>query len=119
MLAHRGLRVCLLDRSSFPSDTLSTHLIQPCGVEVLERLGLLDQMLAAGAARVGRFTLVSDDVRIEADTDAETFGAPSLCLRRIKLDQLLIEAAAAAGAEVHTGSGVTGGSSGKAAGSPA
>ncbi len=108
MLAHRGLRVCLLDRSSFPSDTLSTHLIQPCGVEVLERLGLLDQMLAAGAARVGRFTLVSDGVRIEADTDAETFGAPSLCLRRIKLDQLLIEAAAAAGAEVHTGSGVTG-----------
>jgi menaquinone-9 beta-reductase len=108
MLAGRGLRVCLLDRSRFPSDTLSTHLIQPCGVEVLERLGLLEPMLEAGAARVDHFTLVSDGVRIEADTDAETFGAPSLCLRRIKLDQLLIEAAAAAGADVHTGGGVTG-----------
>ena len=107
MLARCGLRVCLLDRSTFPSDPLSTHLIQPCGVEVLERLGLLDRLLAAGAATVGRFTLVSDGVRIEAATDAETFAAPSLCLRRIRLDHLLVEAAAAAGVEVHTGSGVT------------
>jgi 2-polyprenyl-6-methoxyphenol hydroxylase-like FAD-dependent oxidoreductase len=107
MLARRGLRVCLLDRSTFPSDSLSTHLIQPCGVEVLERLGLLDRLLAAGAATVGRLSLVSDGVRIEAATDAETFAAPSLCLRRIRLDHLLVEAAAAAGVEVHTGSGVT------------
>jgi 2-polyprenyl-6-methoxyphenol hydroxylase-like FAD-dependent oxidoreductase len=107
MLARRGLRVCLLDRSSFPSDALSTHLIQPCGVEVLERLGVLEEMLDAGAATLVRFTLVSDDLRIEADTDAETFGAPSLCLRRIKLDHLLVQAAADAGVEVHTRSGVT------------
>ena len=35
MLARRGLRVCLVDKDRFPSDTLSTHGIQPIGVQVL------------------------------------------------------------------------------------
>ena len=48
MLARRGLRVCLLDRAWFPSETLSTHVIQPCGVAVLGRLGILDAVVGAG-----------------------------------------------------------------------
>jgi choline dehydrogenase-like flavoprotein len=28
LLARRGLRVCLLDQARFPSETLSTHVIQ-------------------------------------------------------------------------------------------
>jgi flavin-dependent dehydrogenase len=31
LLASRGLRVCLVDRDDFPSDTPSTHGIQPVG----------------------------------------------------------------------------------------
>lgn len=108
MLARRGLRVCLLDRSRFPSDSLSTHVIQPCGVQVLERLGVLDAAFAAGAVPVTRFTLLDEDLRIDAEIDPDVFGAPGLCLRRLKLDHLLVEAAAAAGAEVRTGAGVTG-----------
>jgi 2-polyprenyl-6-methoxyphenol hydroxylase-like FAD-dependent oxidoreductase len=108
MLARRGLKVCLLDRSRFPSETLSTHVIQPCGVAVLDRLGLLDTVLAAGAASLTRFTLVADDARIEVAIDADAFGAPSLSLRRVTLDHLLVEAAAAAGAEVRTGTRATG-----------
>jgi 2-polyprenyl-6-methoxyphenol hydroxylase-like FAD-dependent oxidoreductase len=108
MLARRGLRVCLLDRSRFPSETLSTHVIQPCGVTVLDRLGVLDTVLAAGAVPLTRFTLVTDDARVDATIDAEAFGAPALSVRRITLDHLLVEAAAAAGAEVRTGTGVTG-----------
>ena len=49
MLARRGLRVCVLDRARFPSETLSTHVIQPCGVVILKRLGLLAATIAAGA----------------------------------------------------------------------
>ena len=108
MLARRGLRVCLLDRSRFPSDSLSTHVIQPCGVQVLERLGVLDAAFAAGAVPVTRFTLLDEDLRIDAEIAPDAFGAPGLCLRRLKLDHLLVEAAAAAGAEVRTGAGVTG-----------
>src|SRR5262249_4179956 len=86
---------------------LSTHVIQPCGVRILERLGVLEPMLAAGAVRLERFSLVDDDVRIEAAMGAEAFGAPSLCLRRIGLDELLVEAATGAGATVRTETAVT------------
>lgn len=102
MLARRGLRVCLLDKSRFPSETLSTHVIQPCGVAILERLGVLDAAWAAGAVPLTRFTLVSGRARISAAIDPGAFGAPALCLRRIALDHLLVEAAAAAGVEVRT-----------------
>lgn len=108
MLARRGLRVCLLDRSHFPSDSLSTHVIQPCGVRILEQLGVLDGALAAGAVPLTRFTLVDADVRVEAEIDPQELGASSICLRRVKLDQLLLEAAAAAGAEVRTEIAATG-----------
>jgi hypothetical protein len=33
MLARSGMRVCVLDKDRFPSDTLSTHAIQPTGVQ--------------------------------------------------------------------------------------
>ena len=103
MLARRGFRVCLLDRSRFPSETLSTHVIQPCGVAILDRLGVLDTVLAAGAVPLTRFTLVAEDARIDTAIDAEAFDMPALCVRRITLDHLLVKAAALAGAEVRTG----------------
>ena len=103
MLARRGLRVCLLDKAEFPSETLSTHVIQPSGVAILDRLGMLDAVLAAGAVSLTHFTFAASDARIDATIDAEALGAPSLCIRRISLDHLLVEAAASAGAEVRTG----------------
>src|SRR5438128_2705669 len=105
LLARRGLRVCLLDGARFPSETLSTHVIQPCGVAALRRLGVLDSLLAAGAVPLTRFTLVAEHARIDADLEheAEAFGAPGLCVRRVTLDELLVRAAASAGAEVRTG----------------
>lgn len=41
MLAQRGLRVCVLDKATFPSEALSTCAFQANGVEVLRRLGCL------------------------------------------------------------------------------
>lgn len=107
MLARRGLNVCLLDRANFPSETPSTHIIQPSGAQLLDRMGLLDAALAAGGAELSRFTVVSDDVRIEAHVD-DLSARPSLCIRRVTLDALLVEAAGAAGVDVRTGSAVTG-----------
>jgi flavin-dependent dehydrogenase len=107
MLARRGLSVCLLDKARFPSDTPSTHVIQPCGVAVLDRLGTLEPLFAAGAAHLTRFTLTTEDARIDASIDASEFGAPALSMRRVKLDQLLVERAASAGVDVRTGTPVT------------
>jgi len=109
MLARRGLSVCLVDRAQFPSETPSTHLIQPSGVQLLDQLDVLDGVLAAGAVPLDRLTMVIDDVvRIEAVLDEADFLNSSLCVRRITLDALLVDAAAAAGVDVRTGLRVTG-----------
>lgn len=108
MLAQRGMRVCLLDKARFPSETLSTHVIQPCGVGVLDRIGLLNGILAAGAMPLTRFTFVSDGARMEARLDDGLFTHPSISMRRVVLDRLLIDGAAAAGVDVRVGTRVTG-----------
>jgi menaquinone-9 beta-reductase len=106
MLSRRGFNVCLLDRAQFPSETPSTHVIQPCGVQMLDRLGALNAILAAGAVPLDRLTMLNDDVRIEMTTD-RTFDWPALCVRRVTLDALLVDAAREAGADVRTESRVT------------
>ena len=37
LLAHKGYRVLLVDRATFPSDTMSTHIIHPPGISALKR----------------------------------------------------------------------------------
>jgi menaquinone-9 beta-reductase len=109
MLARQGLRVCLVDRARFPSETPSTHVIQPCGVQLLDELGVLGAVLAAGAVPLDRLTMViDDDVHIEATLDESDYLQSSLCVRRVTLDALLVDAAVAAGADVRTGTRVTG-----------
>jgi menaquinone-9 beta-reductase len=66
MLARAGLSVCLVDKDSFPSDTLSTHGIQPAGVQVLERLGVLETLLEVAPPLV-RLRGVFDDAELVLD----------------------------------------------------
>jgi len=103
LLARRGHRVLLVDRATFPSDTLSTHYIHQPGVARLRRWGLLDRLIATGCPPsrnlvfdVGPFALTGAPP--PSDGVAEAY-AP----RRTVLDALLLEAAAEAGAEVRTG----------------
>ena len=58
LLARRGLKVLVVDRATFPSDTLSTHQVQLPGVARLARWGVLDAVLAAG-------TPLTRDVRFD------------------------------------------------------
>ncbi|HEX2063759.1 MAG TPA: FAD-dependent monooxygenase, partial [Acidimicrobiales bacterium] len=48
LLARKGYRVLIVDKASFPSDTLSTHYIHQPGVASLDRWGLLDEVVASG-----------------------------------------------------------------------
>jgi menaquinone-9 beta-reductase len=112
-LAGQGVRVCVVDRARFPSDTPSTHVIQPCGVAALARLGVLDAALAAGAVPLERLVLVMDDARVEADLSlAQPGGAPlcgaGLSMRRLTLDALLAQAAVEAGAVLYDATNVVG-----------
>ena len=50
LLGETGHRVLLVDAATFPSDTISTHFFRGAGlVSVLERLGILDRVLALGS----------------------------------------------------------------------
>src|SRR5688572_22627752 len=55
LLARRGHKVLMVDRATFPSDTISTHLIHPPGVAALRRWGLLDRLLATGCPPIHRY----------------------------------------------------------------
>src|SRR5262245_44115778 len=52
LLARRGYRVLLVDRATFPSDTMSTHYIWPSGTARLQRWGLLDRVASTGCPRL-------------------------------------------------------------------
>jgi 2-polyprenyl-6-methoxyphenol hydroxylase-like FAD-dependent oxidoreductase len=108
LLARSGHDVVLVDRASFPSDTISTHQISRPGVVALQRWGLLDAVLASGAPALRQVTfhcgqdMVTRTVRPSAGVDL--LVAP----RRIVLDALLVEAAVRAGARLRTNVAVTG-----------
>jgi flavin-dependent dehydrogenase len=106
MLANAGVDVCVVDQARFPSDTLSTHIIQAHGSAFLERLGLRDALLDVGSTEIEQFTLINDDVRIDGTPGPDDL--PPLCVRRVTLDEVLVKAAEAAGAEVRTRTRVTG-----------
>jgi 2-polyprenyl-6-methoxyphenol hydroxylase-like FAD-dependent oxidoreductase len=109
LLARAGLKVCVVDRARFPSEVPSTHMLHPAGVAILERLGVLDKMLATGAPPLERGSFQFDDIRIEGGPEVlGGFGAPWLCVRRVTLDSLLVGMAEESGAQVLTQTKVVG-----------
>ncbi|MGN9908461.1 NAD(P)/FAD-dependent oxidoreductase [Phytohabitans sp. LJ34] len=95
LLARQGLRVLAVDRAAFPSDTPSSHQVQPPGVERLARWGLLDRLGDAPPTRRVRFE--SSGAVLDGTFPA---GGAIHSPRRTVLDHALVEAARAAGAEV-------------------
>lgn len=100
LLARKGYRVLLVDRAAFPSDTLSTHVVKIPGAARLKRWGVLDAVADSNCPAIRR-------IRFDAGPFALVGSAPSLdgvdadyAPRRRILDTLLLDAAAAAGAEV-------------------
>jgi 2-polyprenyl-6-methoxyphenol hydroxylase-like FAD-dependent oxidoreductase len=102
LLARKGYEVLAVDQATFPSDTVSTHLIHPPGVAALERWGLLDRLMATGCPPIdtyafdfGPFTIAG----APGTGDAPVAHAP----RRTVLDKLLVDAASESGAEIREG----------------
>ena len=102
LLARKGRNVLLVDKATFPSDTISTHLLHPPGVAALRRWGLLDRLVDTGCPPIrtyafdfGPFTITGTPGTDEAPV---SYGP-----RRTVLDKLLVDAAAEAGAEVREG----------------
>jgi len=100
LLARRGMRVLLVDRAHFPSDTLSTHTIQVPGVARLARMGLLDRVRAAGTPAIPSVRFETGPVRLAGRYPAVDGASEVLAPRRTILDRILVDAAREAGVEV-------------------
>lgn len=108
LLARLGHDVAVVERATFPSDTVSTHAIARSGVVQLSRWGLLDEVLDSGAPAIRQVTFhalgesITRPIKHKAGVDL--LVAP----RRYHLDAILADAARAAGATVRFGVAVTG-----------
>ncbi|MBV9477679.1 MAG: FAD-dependent monooxygenase [Acidobacteria bacterium] len=101
-LQRAGLSVCVVDQAEFPSDTLSTHMFQLSGIEILQKLGALDGILAEGAPPITDCYMKFEDVDLSGPPRLRPHDpkVPMLCVRRIALDVHLVAAARAAGVEM-------------------
>ncbi|MFB7874396.1 NAD(P)/FAD-dependent oxidoreductase [Nocardia sp. NPDC056064] len=101
-LARAGRRVIVLDSAALPSETLSTHLLWPAGVAELQQLGVLPEVTALGAPPLTRAYAEGAGFGIGTAFPAVDGIDYALCVRRTGLDDVLVRAAVAAGAELRT-----------------
>ena len=109
LLARQGVRVALVERATFPRDTLSTHVFQAQALAFLARLGVIEEVRATGTPfvqrvdfRLGQFAFTAHFPQWPGDVGGTT------SVRRMMLDPILAQAAADAGAELRMGTTVTG-----------
>ena len=104
LLARQGFKVLLVDRATFPSDTISTHILWPHGAEILARWGLLGSLAATGAPPIcRRMTFDVGPFALRGAIPDANDGMGGFCPRRTVLDSLLLQEAAEAGVDVREG----------------
>ena len=99
----------VVERATFPSDTLSSHVFEADGLAFLARLGLTERLRATGAPFMRRVDNRIEDFRWVAEIPqypGDVGGIASV--RRPVLDPILAQAAEDAGAEVRFATNVTG-----------
>jgi flavin-dependent dehydrogenase len=109
-LARRGFRVLMLDQAAFPSDTLCTHYFERDVAIQFAQLGVLDEIEATGAPPLRKVRTVAPDDGIEFTGTLQQLGGvdAGYCVRRTTLDDVLVQAARAAGVEVREQTTVVG-----------
>jgi flavin-dependent dehydrogenase len=105
LLAERGYSILLLDKDRFPSAVMSTHVFFTDSLDVFERIGVLDEVLAIDAPRLTRMRFPY----VEADFPEVNGRNFALCIRRDTLDEIPLRACERhPNIEVHTETRVTG-----------
>ena len=102
LLARKGYRVLVVDRATFPSDTISTHILHPLAVGALSRWGLLERLVATGCPPIHTYAFDFGPFTIAGAPGTDKIPV-AYCPRRTVLDKLLVDAAAESGAEIREG----------------
>jgi 2-polyprenyl-6-methoxyphenol hydroxylase-like FAD-dependent oxidoreductase len=99
-LVRAGHKVVVLDKTRFPADTLSTHVLVPNGVAELKRMGALDRILALHPARSTHLRITDADMVVcerYRPFDGIDYG---ICVPRNLQDSCLVDTAREAGADI-------------------
>ena len=99
-LARAGLKVVILDKAKFPSDTISTHVLVPNGVQELKFMGALPKILALNPSKSHYLTLRDGDLEITERYKPFSGIDYAICVPRDQQDAILGETARAAGVDV-------------------
>jgi uncharacterized protein (TIGR03083 family) len=100
LLSRAGWQVLLIDSARFPSDTVSTHIVFPDTVHLLEQMGVLARLRATHVVpRLGyRWRVLGREI---AGGFSPVGGVDrATCVRRVVLDQAMLDTATEAGAAV-------------------
>jgi 2-polyprenyl-6-methoxyphenol hydroxylase-like FAD-dependent oxidoreductase len=100
LLARKGYRVLLVDRATFPSDTISTHVVHIKGGAALRRWGVFDTVLRSNAPLSRHAQFHVGPVKIEGDFPPLGGVDGVICPRRTVLDKIMVDAAVEAGVEL-------------------
>ena len=108
LMAQKGMRVLVIDRGGYGTDTISTHALMRGGVLQLHRWGILPRLQEAGTPPVCETTFHYGEeaitVAIKPSSGVGALYAP----RRTLLDSTLVDVAREAGAIVRHGLTVVG-----------
>jgi 2-polyprenyl-6-methoxyphenol hydroxylase-like FAD-dependent oxidoreductase len=109
LLARQGHSVTLIERQATLPDARGGLLLQPCGLAVLARLGVLEVALQRGS-RISQLIRqhVTGDVTVKLSYEAYRAGSHGLGLTRGALTALLTDAATMSGVSIQFGRAVTG-----------
>ncbi|MYV51243.1 NAD(P)/FAD-dependent oxidoreductase [Streptomyces sp. SID3212] len=108
LLARQGHRVLMVDRSSFPSDAVSTHYIHQAGLSRLKDWGLLDEVIDAKTPAIRKMNFSYRGIELNGFAEPIDGIDAVYCPRRVVLDEILVNAARRAGVEVVEGFTVSG-----------
>lgn len=112
-LARRGMRTLVLDRARFPREKVCGDFVEPRGLRLFQTMGCLGELESSGPLAITHVNLFLNGTsayggRIPfyaGQTDLPDHG---YIIPRSVLDDRLLATAAAAGAEVREGCGVSG-----------
>lgn len=102
LAAGRGVSVMVIERANFPRNKVCGEFLSAEGCRVVERLGLLEELVSHGCVWTGACRITdSRGTRLDADLpDLGPAGRDGLGVSRELLDPLLLDHAQSRGAEV-------------------
>lgn len=96
LLADGGHRVLVLDRATFPSDTISTHFFRTPALRAFARMGVFDELQAAAPHLTVNYNAM-DGVVFPEPIDRSEENVFHMNVRRITLDDILVRRIRGAG----------------------